>query len=354
MLVPVQMPFQVPPGIGIETVDDGDPTLMRCPLVIESSSSMASVIYRKFWDYRMWHKRAEIDAIPEVMPPDNSGRIIDAIQDLYRFNEVDHTFASGVNSVTLLYPKAIEPRVTMQLSACPPRLPILAGDSLEGVGRSIHVQGSAGTKSLAVFQRSLDIDVADRGVLVYLNNPADPSWVAVVPRGRPAMLVYMRQQVLNEKEMSEGAAWERVESCLNSGGKKAHGKPYPNGENSFPDYRAWISDEEFDVEMTTVPDMKKWTIKSHYRDLEKRISEVAQEPGETRQDVIQDLKRVLAKKRNSVEKERLRGNRRPCMLVISNWSTYELSGDGFWTSEDLSAFQVIMLNESDKTYLVHP
>lgn len=287
------------------------------------------------------------------MPPDNSGRIIDAIQDLYRFNEADHTFVSGVTSVTLLYPKAVEPRVTMQLSACPPRLPISARDSLEDAGRSIHVQGRDGTKSLAVFQRSLDIAVSDRGVLACLNNPADPSWVAVVPRGRPAMLVHMRQQALNEKEISEGAAWERVESWLRSRGIKAHGKPYPNGENSFPDYRAWIRDEEFDVEMTTVPDMKKWTIKSHYRDLEKRISEVAQQPGQTRQDVIQDLSRVLAKKRNSVEKQRVGGNRRPCMLVISNWSTYELSGDDFWTNEAPSAFEVIMLNESDQTRLVH-
>lgn len=48
MLVPVQMPFQVPPGAGIETVDDDDPVLMRCPLVIESSLGMAPVIYRKF------------------------------------------------------------------------------------------------------------------------------------------------------------------------------------------------------------------------------------------------------------------------------------------------------------------
>ena len=337
----------------MEIVDDDDPLLTRCPLVVEASPQRAEVIWRKFWDYRIWHKKAEIESIPEVMPPDNGGRIVHAVQDLFRFNESDPEFAKNVDPVTLLYPKALECKVTMQLSACPPRLPVTAQDFLKGPSRSIHIQGSAGTKSLAIFQRGLDVEVADRGALLCLNNPVNPTWVAVVPRDKPAIRLYMRQQVLDENEISERAAWERVKLWMMARGIAVNGQPYPQGKNSFPDYRAWIEGEEFDAEMTTVPDMGKWTIKSHYRDLEKRISQVAMQPGETRQDVVQHLSRVLAKKRNAVHKASAGDARRRCMLVVSNWSTHELAKDYFWQQADLSVFDIIMLNELDGTHCVH-
>ena len=353
MLFRRQMPFIVPPGAGIETVEDDDPILMRNPLIFEGSPLEVKDIYRKFWDYRIWHKLKETCSLPEVMPTDTSGWIIGAVQELYRFNENDSAFAKDVDSVTLLYPRALEPKITTQLSECPPRLPVSVGTAMTGATRSIHVQGTAGTRSLAIFQRSLDIDVHDRDVFLCLNNPINPSWVAVLPKGKPAMHLYERQPVLNKKETSERAAWERVEYWMRSRGIAVHGQPYPQGENSFPDYRAWIRDEEFDVEMTTVPDLEKWTIKSHYRDLEKRISEIAGQPGETRQDVIQDLNRVLAKKRNSVRKAQVGDTRRRCILVVSNWSTHELSEDDFRENNDLSVFDLILLNEMDKTSCVH-
>jgi hypothetical protein len=53
MLTPLQLPGIIPAGAGMELVDDDDPILMRCPLVIEGSLSESEVIYRKFWGYRI-------------------------------------------------------------------------------------------------------------------------------------------------------------------------------------------------------------------------------------------------------------------------------------------------------------
>ena len=59
-------------------VDDDDPILMRCPLVIEGSLSKSEVIYRKFWGYRIWHKLTENQSISGVMPADTGGQLANA------------------------------------------------------------------------------------------------------------------------------------------------------------------------------------------------------------------------------------------------------------------------------------
>ena len=325
---------------------------MRCPLVIEGSLREAEVIYRKFWGYRIWHKMTENQSSPGVMPADTGGQLANAIQELYLCNESDPAFSSGVDSVTVIYPRPLESRVTKQLSGFPPSLSSVAGFSIMGVGKAIHVQGRTGTKSLAILGQLLDIDVPDRGVFVCLNNSVNPSWVAAVPRNKPSIRLFGRHQVLNEHEISERAAWERVNSWLRSQGFSVHGDQYPEGENAPPDYRAWIEGAEYDVEMTSVPDMEKWTLKSKYRHLEKRISEVAKQPGETMAEVTDALCRVLSKKRESLEKM-VEGNpRRHRMLVVSNWSTHELADQSSWTQECISAFDVVMLVELDGVYCI--
>ena len=163
-----------------------------------------------------------------------------------------------------------------------------------GAVKSIHVQGRTGTKSLAILGQPLDIDVPDRGVFLCLNDPVDPSWVATAPRNKPSMRLFGRRPVLNEHEISERPAWERVDSWLRARGFSVRGDQYPEGENSPPDYRAWIEGAEYDVEMTSVPDMEIWTLKSKYRHLEKRISEVAKQPGETMAEVTDALCQVLS------------------------------------------------------------
>ena len=223
------------------------------------------------------------------MPADTGGQLANAIQDLYLSNESDPAFSGGVDSVTVIYPRALESRVTKQLSGFPPRLSSVAGSSIMGAVKSIHVQGRTGTKSLAILGQPLDIDVPNRGVFLCLNYPVDPSWVATTPRNKPSMRLFGRRQALNEHEISERAAREGVDSWLRARGFSVRGDQYPEGENSPPDYRAWIKGAEYDAEMTSGPDMEKWTLKSKYRHLEKRISEVAKQPGETMAEVTDAL-----------------------------------------------------------------
>lgn len=95
--------------------------------------------------------------------------------------------------------------------------------------------------------------------------------------------------------------------------------------------------------MTSVPDWERWTIESTYRDLERVTSEVARQPGETREDVAEDLQRVLAKKRERVERAAEDNLGRPCILVRSNWSAHELSDEAYWPEENLRAFYTAIL-----------
>ena len=347
MLAPLRLPGIIPAGAGVELIDDDDPILMRCPLVIEGSLREAEVIYRKFWGYSIWHKLTENQSIPGVMPAATGGQLADTIQELYRYNESNPGFSSGVDSVTIVFPKALQSRVTKQLSGFPPHISSAAGSSMAGASKSIHVRGRAETRSLAILEQPVEIDVPDGGVFLCLNNPVDPSWVVTAPQGRPPVRLFGRRQVLNEHEISERAAWERVSSWLKDRGLPVHGDQYPEGENAPPDYRASIDGVEYDVEMTSVPDMEKWTLKSKYRDLEKRISEVAKQPGETMAEVVDALCRVLSKKREILDDMAEENARRPRMLVVSNWSAHELADESHWPQEHVSAFEVVILVELD-------
>ena len=354
MVSSIRFPIITPVGAGVEFFDEDDPILMAHPLVIQAPLGMAEVIFRKFCHYRMWHKLREGAPSFPTFPAETSGRITDVVQALYLHNEDSPDFFNGVDSVTLTYPKSFQCRVTKQMAGLPSRLSLVSNSSVMGARKSIHVQGREGTKSLAVLEQSLDIEVPDNEIFICLNNLNSPPWITAVPRSRPPMEAFARPTVLNEKEVSEQAAWERVSSWLSELGLSVQGLPYPNGENSFPDYRAWIRGQEYDVEITSVPDMKKWTIKSTYRNLEKFISEVAKHRGETKQDVVEDLQRVLTKKRERVKIAAEGDVQRPCILVITNWSVHKLSDEAYWPKEDLRAFEAAILVDRKEVRIIPP
>ena len=160
-------------------------------------------------------------------------------------------------------------------------------------------------------------------------------------------------RVVGTNDISEKAAWDKVSSRFESCGFTVSAKPYPEGKNSFPDFRAWVDGWEFDVEMTSVPDMTNWTIKGTFRKLEGRISEIAKQPGQTRGDVIDEFLRKCSDKRLRVESAAIRGQRRRCMLVMSNWSAHALVAECSWFGEALSFFDVVMLIEFDEVYCIY-
>ena len=98
MLQSIQLPYICPVGAGREVVDDDDPLLVRCPLVIEGSPDFIETCYGKFWDYRLWHKLVDNGLSPEVMAPDDGGRIAAAVQEF-----------TGTTMSTLTFPKALTP-----------------------------------------------------------------------------------------------------------------------------------------------------------------------------------------------------------------------------------------------------
>ena len=202
-------------------------------------------------------------------------------------------------------------------------------------------------------EQPLDIDVSDTSVFVCLNNPANPGWVVVAPHDKPPMLFGRNLRAVSTNDISEKAAWDNVCSWFEFRGFTVSAKPYPEGKNSFPDFRAWVDGWEFDVEMTSVPDMTDWTLKGTFRKLEERISEIAKLPGQTRGEVIDEFLRKCSDKRHCVESAAIGGQRRPCMLVISNWSAHALAKEFSRFGAELSFFDVVMLIEVDKVYCIY-
>ena len=242
----------------------------------------ATRIIKKYHDYRMWNQLQSLNSHPEVKIADDGGGLATRIQKLYRYNDDESGFGEGVESVTLTFPKAAQSKVTAQLSGFPPSLSLVAGSPLMGSGKSIHVRSRAGTRSLPILEQPLDIEISDTSIFVCLNNPAKPGWMVVAPRNKPPMVFERNLRSVDTNDISEKAAWHKVCSWLNSRGFTVFGKAYPEGKNSFPDFRAWINGLELDVEMTSVPDMTDWTLKGTFRTLEERISEIAKLPGQTR------------------------------------------------------------------------
>ena len=343
-----------PLGAGIVLADENDPAVTPRVLAIEASSmGEATRILRKYHDYRMWHQLQSLNSDPEVMPTDDGDDLATAIQKLYRYNDDKYGLGEGVESVTLTFPKGAQSKVTAQLSGFPPSLFLVTGSPLAGSGKSIHVKSRAGTRSLPVLEQPLEIEVSDRSFFVCLNNPAKPGWMVVAPRNKPPILFKRDLRVVGTNDISEKAAWDKVSSWFKSREFTVSAKPYPEGKNSFPDFRAWINGSEFDVEMTSVPDMTNWTLKETFRKLEERISEIAKQPGQTRGEVIDEFLEKCSDKRHRVESTATRGQQRQCMLVMSNWSAHELVAECSRFDAELSFFDVVMLIEFDKVYCIY-
>ena len=345
----------VPLGAGTKLVDENDPAATPRLLAIEASSvEEVTIIVKKYHDYRLWHQLQSLSSHPAVMPADDGANLATTIQKLYRYNYDESAFGAGVESVTLTFPKAAQSRVTAQLSRFPPRLSLVHDTPLTGSTKSIHVKSRAGTRSLPVLEQPLHIEVSDTSIFVCLNNPAKPGWLVVTPRNKPPMLFERNLRAVSTNDISEIAAWDKVSSWLESRGFTVSAKPYPEGKNSFPDFRAWIDGLEFDVEMTSVPDMTDWTLKGTFRKLEQRISEIAKQPGQTRGEVVVEFLQKCSDKRHRVESTAIRGQQQPCILVMSNWSAHELVAECSRFRAALSFFDVVMLIEFDKVYCIYP
>ena len=354
MLVPIKAVNPFAPGVGVEYVDDEDPRMVQNPLIVEGPSVVEGVdIFRKFCDYRIWHTITGTESGISLSTDSDSDCIDQQIQCLLTSNDSSPEFIDRVDSITLIYPKAMDAHVTRRLAHLPSPLPMVGNNTSARTGKVIHLLGKGGTRSFEIHQRPLDIETDQTGWYVCLNIPDDPGWVVYLPRNAPFMHIAPPRKAFVSQAEYESNVWGRVEGWFNDKGFKVDGKQYPLGNNSFPDYEACIDGLRFDVEITSVPDLSRWTIKAHFRDLENRIRQLAVQPGESKADVINDLNRILAKKRKAMNNSsRGAGDINRCILVISNWSTYDLSED-ILKQVDFEPFDSVMLDERDSISCIY-
>ena len=282
MLQHVDFPLSVPLGASIEIVDDDDPMLEPRPLVIVAPHPESKRIYKKYNDYRIWHGIVAMLSSLEVSST-NKGVASD-IQALYQANDGEDGIASSVDSVIAFYPASFEPTVRKSFASLPDALPTVVSHS-QGVGiyglldytgaKVVHVESCGKVRSLPIFEQRLEVETSDPGMFFCLHSASEPAYAVAVPRDRQPMRLFMSPSpAMNNHQVSERAAWEKIKAWLKSSGFSVDNETqYPQGDNSFPDYQASISGQEYDIEMTSVPNLDRWTIKSTYRDLEKKIRE---------------------------------------------------------------------------------
>ena len=288
--------------------------------------------------YRIWYKLGWIVEQPGVMTSNASGRIQESIGELLDFNSNDLDYVLSVESVSIIYPRGQQEHVWRQLSN---RL-LTIDQSTGRPCRSFVIPTVEGPKVIALLEQSLDIEVADPGAHLCLNSRISPAWEAYVPQGGP-LLNLDPGWTFDTKEMSERSAWERLYSWIWHRGLPISGTPYPNGEYGFPDYRASIAGVDYDVEMTSVPNMDRRTIRSSNRDIEETIRRVARQPDETIEEVTAELARVLASKERKSPAGRY-------MLVVSNWSSFDLDDPEIWRTLDTTAFDDVVVLQRGTVY----
>ena len=341
MTKPVIVRYQRPIGTSIEWVSVDDPKLSRVPIVIEGSSKEMDTIWRKFFDYRTWDALSDINTDPKSMQSQGGFSIPDAVRNLFNFNEFDPDYTNNVESVSVFYPKNMHQQIVQQMS----RLPLAAGGTTRSGARSISVNTPSGAKVLPVLLQEFDIEVPN-AVHICLNNPEQPAWTAIMAEqdGGPLGNISVGP-ALTSHEISENVAWDLVRSWFSQRSISISGKPYPNGRNNFPDYRATISGCSWDVEMSSLPNMSRRTIRASNRDLEATIRRVARQLDETEEEISAELDCRLMKKSGYPRS-------RSYMLVLSNWSTYDLTDDGFWIAKDVSAFDAVSLIQRNELHMI--
>ena len=358
LLLPQRQLSLVPPGTEVERVDKDSPLLKRNPLIIEAKTNYETLeIVQKINDYREWfslsgglgHRSQSFDQFSDADNP------IQAVaQQLYTENEGrDPEYAKGVDSIILVYPKGLQAKIDPLVLKCTPHLLVYSKGGVSGGGRSVHVLGEEGTKSLGILLRPLDIIVEGGGWFMSLNNPSEAGFGMYIPEDEPPIYFGNPVAASRLKEQWERDAWEVVEQFLRSSGLSVEGDPYPNGPNNFPDYGAYIEGVSINVEMTTVPDFTPWTVGGHYRDLDKRCREIAEQLGETAESVLAHVKRVVANKKATLAKQEADVSAKKCALVISNRSAVELEEEGDWTQFDFSEFALVLVIERERPYVIH-
>ncbi len=333
---------RIPYGLPVRRVEQDHPLLMRCPIIIEASPGEMNRIFLKMWDYRLWYHLGDL---PGISRGNDEGNIVKTIQDHYNTVEAaDPDFAEGVTSVTILFSKSLETTVTKQLAHLPSPIVTKEEPFRKKARKVLHVRNKKGTeKSLPLFEEILDIDAERKDMFIVLNNPADSPW-EILASDSPTNISMFSPEMMNSNEISEEITWNKVSLWILK--KKitiSEEQKYPNGENEFPDYRAAIKGTVYDIEITSVPDLGKWTIKAGYQNLEETIQRVAKQPGETLADVSKEVIRILEKKSSRVQSN-------PCILVITNWSSYSLYDISFWKGKDLSKFCMVIVVERDNVW----
>ena len=254
---------------------------------------------------------------------------------------VEAEYIDGVTKVYIIHPPTLEDELIGQLSGLP--VPPMADSESERM-MSIPVNGS--TQAFVVLPYAMDLpghrSPDPKWLIVHLYNPDLPALVMRVREDGP-WTFREPTPLLSDTKDAENWAMGQLRDHLYNEGVDIRFVSEPNGPGTFPDFRATIAGEKWDVEVTRVLGdlMNNRHVPDRSRDSRRVIERAAQSPEIGESDVERALNQAIrskASKRPSVGK-----GFKYCLLLVNAAGLNVGEQSPVWQDKNLSSFDAIVL-----------
>ena len=255
--------------------------------------------------------------------------------------ESESEYLDGVTKVYIIYPPALDGELKELVAGLP--VPPLADSPLE---RMMSVQVDDAIRPFVVQLYMVDLigrsSNNPRWLIVHPYNPDAPA-LAVKVEERGPWTFREPTPLLSDTKDAESWAMRELQTSLRDEGVDVQYCSEPNGPTTFPDFRADIGDEEWDIEVTRVLGdlLNSRHVPDKSRDSKKVIERAAQSPQISDSDVEKALDQAI---RNKARKRPSVGTGyKYCLLLVNAVGLDVGKQSSVWQGKDLSSFDAVVL-----------
>lgn len=343
----------LPPFIHIEVVPDGaaEPEdMIATSVMFEAGDNLASNVLefsQRMIDARMGRSTKEFTPLKaaDVNEAGPEGRKVSIpllkamIAEIAQESESE--YIDGVTKVYIIHPSTLEGELKDLVARLP--VPPLAASALE---RMMSVQVDEAIWPFVVQPYMMDLigrsSANPRWLIVHLYNPNRPALAVKVAEHGP-WTFKEPTPLLSDTKDAENWAIGELQNYLRDEGVDTQFRSEPNGPTTFPDFRADIGGEEWDVEVTRVLGdlLNSRHVPDKSRDSKKVIETAAQSPPISESDAGKALDQAV----------RSKGRKRPsvgrgfkyCLLLVNAAGLDVGRQSPVWRGKDLSSFDAVVL-----------
>ena len=250
-------------------------------------------------------------------------------------------YIDGVTKVYIIHPPVLEGELNGHLAVLP--VPAMADSAME---RIMSVRVDETVHSFVVQPYKMDLigrhSEDPRWLIIHLYNPNMPALVVKVAEHGP-WTFREPTPLLSDTKDAENWAMLVLQNHLRDEGVDIQFHPEPNGPGTFPDFRADIGVEEWDVEVTRVLGdlLNSRHVPNESRDPHKVIEVAAQTPQISDSDVERALDRAITRKAG--KRPSVGTGFKYCLILVNPVGLDVGIQSPVWQGKDLSSFDAVVL-----------